>query len=212
MSEYLIDEPQAPKARFLFAHGAGAPMDSEFMQTLATGLCEQGIEVVRFEFPYMAQRRSGGGKRPPNTMSQLQENFNAQIEQFAGDLPLFIGGKSMGGRVASLLANDSYAQGVVAGLICLGYPFHPQGKLEKLRTEHLLDFACPTLIVQGDRDPLGSLAEVNTYGLAEAIEIEWLADGDHDFKPRRASGFTQAQHWQTAVDKVAGFMQRFPGS
>ncbi|QFT55641.1 alpha/beta fold hydrolase [Microbulbifer sp. THAF38] len=218
MSEYIIDRPQAsqtlksPKARFLFAHGAGAPMDSDFMQALAVGLCKQGIEVVRFEFPYMVQRRSGGSKRPPNTMPQLQECFEAQIERFAGDLPLFIGGKSMGGRVASLLADKSFEQGLIAGLICLGYPFHPQGKPDKLRTEHLLDSVCPTLIVQGDRDPLGSREEVVTYGLSDSIEIEWLADGDHDFKPRRASGYTQAQHWASAIDKAAGFMQRSPGS
>ncbi|WP_444916618.1 alpha/beta family hydrolase [Microbulbifer sp. JMSA003] len=211
MSEWLIDSPSEPRARFLFAHGAGAPMDSEFMQFLAQGLCEQGVEVVRFEFPYMAQRRTGGSKRPPNTMPQLQESFREQIVQLGPELPLFIGGKSMGGRVASLLADEYWGQKAIAGAVCLGYPFHPQGKPEKLRTEHLVDIRCQTLVIQGDRDPLGSRAEVEGYGLANTIEVEWLEDGDHDFKPRRASGFNQLQHWQSAVELAAQFMLRSPG-
>ncbi|WP_444901907.1 alpha/beta fold hydrolase [Microbulbifer sp. SSSA007] len=211
MSNYLIDSPQSPKARFLFAHGAGAPMDSEFMQALSLGLCGQGVEVIRFEFPYMAQRRTGGSKRPPNTMPQLEECFREQIAHFSGSFPLFIGGKSMGGRVASLLADESFAESLIAGVVCLGYPFHPQGKPDKLRTEHLQAISCPTLIVQGDRDPLGNRVEVDTYGLADTIEVEWLEDGDHDFKPRRASGFTHAGHWQSAVEIAAQFMLRSQG-
>ncbi|GAB2882985.1 alpha/beta family hydrolase [Microbulbifer echini] len=212
MSENIIDTPEVPFARFLFAHGAGAPMDSAFMQAFAQALCAKGIEVVRFEFPYMAQRRTGGSKRPPNTMPQLQACFLEQIGCFTGDLPLFIGGKSLGGRVASLLAVERFAEGVIAGLICLGYPFHPQGKPDKLRTEHLRGIDCPALIVQGERDPLGNRDEVATYALAGTIEVEWLGDGDHDFKPRRASGFTQIQHWQSAVDTSVSFMRRFQES
>lgn len=212
MPEYLINRTEAPGARFLFAHGAGTPMDSQFMQVLAQGLCALGIEVIRFEFPYMAQRRTGGSRRPPNTMPQLRDCFRAQIARQPGDLPLYIGGKSMGGRVASLLADESFEQGLIAGLVCLGYPFHPQGKPDKLRTEHLVGIACPMLIVQGDRDPLGSRAEVACYGLAQAIEIAWLKDGDHDFKPRRASGLTQARHWQSALEVVAQFMLRPRGT
>ncbi|MCO1335255.1 alpha/beta hydrolase [Microbulbifer sp. OS29] len=206
MSEIFIDSPTEPLARFLFAHGAGAPMDSEFMQCFAQGLCERGVEVVRFEFPYMAQRRTGGSKRPPNTMPQLQQCFREQIQQYSQELPLFIGGKSMGGRVASLLADEYWQKEEIAGLVCLGYPFHPQGKPKKLRTEHLLELHCPTLVVQGDRDPLGNRQEVDSYGLSVAIDIEWLEDGDHDFKPRRASGFTRLQHWHKAVELAAQFM------
>lgn len=206
-SERLIDSPADPRARFLFAHGAGAPMDSDFMQAIAEGLCERGMEVVRFEFPYMAQRRTGGSKRPPNRMPELEACFRGEIERFAGDsVPLFIGGKSMGGRVASLLAQEYFESGTLAGLVCLGYPFHPQGKPEKLRTEHLLPLTCPSLIVQGTRDPLGSAEDVASYGLPNSIRLAWLEDGDHDFKPRRASGFTREQHWQRAVELAADFM------
>ncbi|MFC6635262.1 alpha/beta fold hydrolase [Microbulbifer taiwanensis] len=215
MPEVLIERPEQPRARFLFAHGAGAPMDSEFMQAIAAGLCARGIEVIRFEFPYMAERRSGGSRRPPNRMPQLQDCFRERIDQAVkeGDkLPLAIGGKSMGGRVASLLAQEYFDRELVAGLVCLGYPFHPRGKPDKLRTGHLLTLTCPTLIVQGSRDPLGSAGEVAGYGLPEAIRVEWLEDGDHDLKPRRASGFTREQHWQAAVDAVAGFILRPPES
>lgn len=209
MPDLLIDRPKQPRARFLFAHGAGAPMDSDFMQAFATGLCARGIEVLRFEFPYMAERRRGGSKRPPNPMPQLLDCFREQIESATGrgdGLPLAIGGKSMGGRAASLLAQAYFDSGDVAGLVCLGYPFHPRGKPDRLRTEHLLHLNCPALIVQGSRDPLGSADEVADYGLPDSIRIEWLEDGDHDFRPRRASGFTREQHWQAAVDVVAGFL------
>ncbi|GAA5525978.1 hypothetical protein Maes01_02557 [Microbulbifer aestuariivivens] len=211
MSDWLIDLSVGnPQARFLFAHGAGAPMDSEFMAFLAAAVAASGIEVVRFEFPYMAERRETGKRRPPNPMPQLQEAFAAQIEHWLNEgdgLPLFIGGKSMGGRVASLLADARFAAGGIGGLVCLGYPFHPRGKPERLRTEHLAELQCPALIVQGTRDPLGDAEEVPGYSLSDSIGLQWLEDGDHDFKPRRASGFKREDHWARAAELVAGFIQ-----
>lgn len=197
-------------AWFLFAHGAGAPMDSDFMQAQAEMLSRLGVGVVRFEFPYMVERRESGKRRPPNKMDSLLASFQAQIDHAREELspaPLFIGGKSMGGRVASMLAQENHAQGRVAGLVCLGYPFHPPGKPEKLRTEHLQALTCPSLIVQGTRDKLGSSDEVAGYGLSSAIELCWLEDGDHDFKPRKVSGYSQQQHWQTSADRAAAFMR-----
>ncbi|WP_226702386.1 alpha/beta fold hydrolase [Microbulbifer elongatus] len=208
---WLLRRPQEePSAWFLFAHGAGAPMDSDFMQAQAELLAAQGVGVVRFEFPYMEERRESGKRRPPNKMEVLLASFQAQIERAGEELsaaPLFIGGKSMGGRVASMLAQENFEQGRVAGAVCLGYPFHPPGKPEKLRTEHLVPLTCPTLIVQGTRDKLGNREEVAGYPLASAIELCWLEDGDHDFKPRKASGFSQQQHWQAAADRAAEFMR-----
>ena len=216
MDNLLVDSPSGPaRARFLFAHGAGAPMDSDFMQCISAGLCACGIEVWRFEFPYMAARRTGGAKRPPNPMPQLLESFRAEIERAAvrtDGLPLFVGGKSMGGRAASLLADELYGGGAIAGLVCFGYPFHPRGKPEKLRTEHLLGLTCPALFVQGTRDPLGSAEEVAGYGLPEQVGMVWLEDGDHDFKPRRASGCTRDGHWQSAIEAAAEFILRVPES
>jgi len=113
-----------------------------------------------------------------------------------------IGGKSMGGRIASMIADDAG----VDGLVCLGYPFHPPGKPEKLRTAHLRDLQTPTLIVQGTRDPFGKPEEVDAYDLSDGIRIVWLEDGDHSFKPRKSSGRTLEQNFGEAIAAIAAFV------
>ncbi|WGL17471.1 alpha/beta hydrolase [Microbulbifer bruguierae] len=207
---WLIDRPETePRSWLLFAHGAGAPMDSDFMQVLSAQMAEQGVGVVRFEFPYMAERRVSGGRRPPNKMNVLLEFFQQQIDVIHARMQpenLFIGGKSMGGRVASMVAQENFDAGRVSGAVCLGYPFHPPGKPDNLRTEHLASLTCPTLIVQGTRDKLGSREEVAGYPLSTMIDCCWLEDGDHDFKPRKISGFTRQAHWQRAADLAVAFM------
>ncbi|VFT14068.1 putative hydrolase [Pseudomonas aeruginosa] len=134
-------------ATLILAHGAGAPMDSPFMERIAELLAAQGIAVARFEFPYMAQRREDGRKRPPNPQAQLLDcwrRVHAQVRETL-DGPLALGGKSMGGRMASLLADELGAD----ALVCLGYPFYAAGKPEKPRVAHLAGLRTPTLIVQG---------------------------------------------------------------
>ncbi|PYC22706.1 alpha/beta hydrolase [Aquipseudomonas alcaligenes] len=189
----------------ILAHGAGAPMDSEFMQRMAELLAARGVNVLRFEFPYMAQRRSGAGKRPPNPQGQLLDCWRAVYGEVRGLVPgpLAIGGKSMGGRMASLLADELGAD----ALVCLGYPFYAAGKPEKPRVEHLAELRTPTLIVQGERDALGNRETVDDYRLAPGIAIEWLAAADHDLKPLKASGFSHAQHLQRAAMRVADFLR-----
>jgi uncharacterized protein len=115
---------------------------------------------------------------------------------------LVIGGKSMGGRIASLIADDA---GVDA-LICLGYPFHPVGRPERLRVEHLEEIKTSTLIVQGERDPFGSRDEVAAYKLSSAIQLCWIVDGDHSLKPRKSSGRTERQNWDMALGSVETFL------
>jgi hypothetical protein len=150
--------------------------------------------------------RRGGRKPPPNRLPLLQECWLAAIAALAEagwpSRRLVIGGKSLGGRVASLVAD----QAGVAGLVCLGYPFHPAGRPEKTRTEHLAAIVTPTLIVQGTRDTLGSRQDVASYNLTSGIRMEWLEDGDHSFKPRRKSGRTEAENWQQGIDAVAAFV------
>lgn len=189
----------------VLAHGAGAPMDSDFMTQMAHLLGERGIGVVRFEFPYMAQRRSGGSKRPPDRQPLLLDTWRQVIERCRGKGKLFIGGKSMGGRMASLVASDTD----VDGLVCLGYPFHPIKKPEKLRTEHLYELQTPSLVVQGSRDPLGSREEVLSYELPETIQLCWLEDGDHDFKPRVKSGYAHEQHMVSAANAISAFIVHY---
>jgi|TARA_B100000315_G_scaffold254584_1_gene295949 hypothetical protein len=201
----ICDGPEDAEFALILAHGAGAPMDSPFMVAFAEGLAAAGQRVVRFEFPYMRARR-GGRKPPPNRLPLLQECWLAAIAVLAEagwpSRRLVIGGKSLGGRVASLVAD----QAGVAGLVCLGYPFHPAGRPEKTRTEHLAALATPTLIVQGTRDTLGSRQDVANYNLTSGIRMEWLEDGDHSFKPRRKSGRTEAENWQQGIDAVAAFV------
>ncbi|NIB44402.1 alpha/beta fold hydrolase [Pseudomaricurvus alkylphenolicus] len=203
-SEFLLDGPQSP--RLVLAHGAGAPMDSEFMARMAELLAERGVGVVRFEFPYMRERRESGKKRPPNRQPELLDCWRSVVESLGDCDRLFIGGKSMGGRMASLLIDELADELGVKGLVCLGYPFHPPGKPEKLRTEHLLDLKTRALIVQGTRDSMGKRDEVGGYGLSSAIDVQWLEDGDHDLKPRVRSGFTHDQHLESAADIVSRFV------
>lgn len=202
---WLWDEPpQAATATLILAHGAGAAMDSPFMQRIAQGLVARGVRVVRFEFAYMAQRRVDGRKRPPNPQAQLLQQWrevHAQVRQRVAG-PLAIGGKSMGGRMASLLADELGA----AALVCLGYPFYAAGKPEKPRVAHLAELRTPTLIVQGERDALGNREAVAAYALSTAIDLHWLVAADHDLKPLKASGYTHEQHLDTAVQVVAEFL------
>ncbi|HTO20116.1 MAG TPA: alpha/beta family hydrolase [Pseudomonas sp.] len=194
----------SPCATLILAHGAGAPMDSPFMEDMARRLGACGVAVVRFEFPYMAARRLDGRRRPPDPQERLLATWrtvHAQVRQQVTG-PLAIGGKSMGGRMASLLADELGAD----ALVCLGYPFHPVGKPEKPRVEHLAQLRTPTLILQGERDTLGSREDVAGYRLSDAIRLEWLIAADHDLKPLKRSGFTQAQHLEHCAEAIAAFL------
>ena len=199
---WKINGPASASRTIVLAHGAGAPMDSDFMEFVAQGLAERAIRVVRFEFPYMAERRESGKKKPPDRAPKLQAAWLDVIEQL-GATDLVIGGKSMGGRIASLIADEA----AVAGLVCLGYPFHPTGKPDRLRIEHLQDIQTATLILQGERDAFGKREEVERFSLAKSIHVHWLNDGDHSFKPRKASGVTQAENWTEAVEQTAQFVE-----
>jgi predicted alpha/beta-hydrolase family hydrolase len=176
-------------------------MDTPFMDFFAQGLSKQGLRVVRFEFPYMASYRKTGKRKPPDPQDVLRATWLRVVEML-GAKGLAIGGKSMGGRIASMIADEAG----VAGLICLGYPFHPVGKPDQLRVEHLRTIKTPTLILQGERDPFGSREEVPGYKLPLKIRVVWLKDGDHSFKPRKSSGRTEAQNWQAALDEIERFV------
>ena len=204
MAAQLVDGPKTAAKTFLFAHGAGAPMDSPFMQRVAEGVAASGVRVIRFEFPYMQRRRETGKRGAPDPPRVLMQSFRDTIAEAGGSRELVIGGKSMGGRIASMVADDAG----VLGLVCLGYPFHPPGKLEKTRTSHLESLRTPTLILQGTRDSFGSLEDVRGYKLSKAIQIEWLEDGDHSFKPRVRSGRTEADNVRAAVALAAEFIAR----
>ena len=205
MTKFLITGPKDARVRFLCAHGAGKGMESPFLDTVADLLGERDIAVWRFEFGYMAARRDSGLRKPPPKAERLMDEYRAAVAELPRGGSVLIGGKSMGGRVASLVADELFGLGRIAGLVCLGYPFHPPNKPEKLRTAHLEALACPALIVQGERDPFGTRAEVEAFRLSSAIRLHWADDGDHDLGPRGASGFTRKGNLTAAADAIAAF-------
>ena len=203
MTDYLENNPDGrPIAHFVFAHGAGAPMDHPFMDFVAKGIAQEGIRVSRFEFPYMAKRRVDGKRRGPGAPGALLKTWRTVVSELSSDVPLFIGGKSMGGRIATMIADENG----LSGVICFGYPFHPPGNPEKLRTEHLKEFPLPLLIVQGERDAFGSAEEFPGFEIDPQIEVEWMPDGDHSLKPRKKSGFTESDNLKKAIAKASEFM------
>jgi predicted alpha/beta-hydrolase family hydrolase len=205
---FLFDGPQDARITILLAHGAGAPMDSVSMTAAAGALAVVGFRVARFEFSYMAGRRTDAGRKPPPRAETLKPEYLAAVAALDPAGPLIISGKSMGGRVASMVADELHTSGKIAGLLCLGYPFHPPAKPEQLRTRHLAGLTTPALIVQGTRDEFGTRDEVQAYSLSSAIEVFWLEDGDHDLKPRKSvSGFSAADHLKTTAAKVAGWAE-----
>ena len=199
---FLSDGPADAPLTVLLAHGAGAGMDHPFMTAIAHGLAARGWHVLRFEFPYMQKRRATGKKRGPDTPARLE----ACLRSAAAQVPverLVLAGKSMGGRVSSMLADELGAR----GLVCLGYPFHPPGRPDKLRTAHLLELRTPALIVQGERDPFGTREQVPGYGLPPGIEVEWIPDGEHSLKPRKRSGHTLEGNLAEALERTDGFLR-----
>ncbi len=206
--KFLTSGPDTAPMTVLLAHGAGAAMDSPSMEAIARALADEGLRVVRFEFGYMAARRDGQRKPPPRAETLIPE-YRQAVEDLTVDGPLVIGGKSMGGRVASMVADELFAAGRIAGLLCLGYPFHPPDRPEKLRIAHLAGLKTPALICQGTRDQFGTREEVAGYALSPAIELLWLEDGDHDLKPRKTvSGFTAADHLRTVGEAVREWCAR----
>ncbi|NVC62843.1 alpha/beta fold hydrolase [Vibrio sp. 05-20-BW147] len=197
----IIDGPDNGPL-FIFAHGAGAPMEHAFMTAVAQGLAKEGIRVVRFNFPYMAKRAEDGKKRPPDRAPKLLEAFSEVIASVTDD-PVIIGGKSMGGRMASLLSEHP----LVKGIACLGFPFHPPGKPEKFKGEHLQTLSKPTLILQGERDTFGTQTECQQFEFSSKVRLAFLPDGDHSFKPRKSSGHTEAGNVQLAIEQLCAFIK-----
>lgn len=208
--DYLTDGPENADITFVFAHGAGAAMDSKFMERVAQGLGEKDIRVIRFEFPYMQKRRETGKKRPPDRTPKLLKAWREVIEDLGGPDKLFIGGKSLGGRMATMVAQELESEGTPLKGVCVtGYPFHPLGKSEAeyLRIDHLMKLKTPTLICQGARDSFGWWDEVVEYGLPDSIDFHWAEDGDHDLKPRVLSGRTMKENQMEAIDALAAWLK-----
>ncbi|WP_298439920.1 alpha/beta family hydrolase [uncultured Ferrimonas sp.] len=197
------DGGERAQAVVLLAHGAGAGMDHDVMAQLAVAIATPEVLVLRFEFDYMVTARANDKRRPPDRLPKLTDCYQrwiAAVQQRYPELPLYVAGKSMGGRVACVCASST----ALAGAFALGYPFHPVGKTEpeKWRWQPLQQAQVPVLIIQGSRDAFGSAAELAEHSMPAAVDVRYLADGDHSFKPRKSSGFSQQQHIETAAEWI----------
>ncbi|HSP34091.1 MAG TPA: alpha/beta fold hydrolase [Thermoanaerobaculia bacterium] len=199
----LTNGPAGAKDTLVLAHGAGGAMDTPFLTTIAERVASLGIRVVRFEFRYMAARRDGKRSGAADREPVLLDAWRRVIDELGGGSSVVIGGKSLGGRMASMVADEVGAR----GLVCLGYPFHPPSQPQRLRTRHLQHLRTPALFVQGERDPFGNSSEVPRYELSHAIRIEWMADGNHSFKPRMKSGATEEGNLERAAELIGDFIR-----
>ncbi len=200
--KFLFDGPEDSDVTVVLAHGAGVPMDAPFMNTFADGIAERGFRVARFEFPYMQRQRAEGKRFPPSPTPVLVERYLAVVGALGGGAGLVIGGKSLGGRIATLIANQVQAKGVV----CLGYPFHPPEKPDNVRIEYLKNISAPTLILQGAEDPFGAPDEVAGYDLPDNVKITWLDGGDHHLATAEGSETSDEQNWAEGAGAIAEFV------
>jgi predicted alpha/beta-hydrolase family hydrolase len=198
----IVDGPADAGLTAILAHGAGDGMESRFLTSVAAGLASRDIRVIRFEFPYMARRRLGGTSRAPDRTEVLLDSWRSIIAEHGPPDRLVVGGKSMGGRMASMVADEAS----VRGLVCFGYPFHPPGRPERLRTAHLERLRTPTLFIQGERDPFGTRDDVAQYILSASITVHWIEDGDHSLVPRKKSGRTAVVNMGEAIESCARFI------
>lgn len=204
-NEYLVDG-SGRDVLVIFAHGAGANMHSEFMAQLAQGLGSENVRVVRFNFPYMRANALDGKRRPPDRAPKIILDFNQQIEHLTAKFSprkIILMGKSMGGRMSAIVA----AQTQVDGVICLGYPFIPL-KGGEPRLAPIVECQAPLLVVQGERDKFGHKALVDTWPEMETAHLHWLTDGDHSFKPRKASGKTYDENMALATIYCQQFIEQ----
>ena len=190
----------------ILGHGAGAGQTSDFIVDFAGELAVRGIDVVTFNFSYIDQ-----GRRIPDPNDRLEACWRAVIEAVRRQMKsnteaLAIGGKSMGGRIASQVAADGI--GGLAGLVFLGYPLHPPGRPERLRAEHLADIKVPMLFVQGSRDAFGTPDELRPIvaPLHPPVDVHVVEGGDHSFKVRKGAGVSQEDIYRAIQDHIAAWL------
>ncbi|MCG9712065.1 alpha/beta fold hydrolase [Shewanella insulae] len=199
------DDALACDTLVVLAHGAGANMEHDFMTQMAERLAGQGLGVIRFNFPYMRNNALDGKRRPPDRAPKLIKDFSLLLEtvrEVYRPKRLIVMGKSMGGRMAAILAG----QQEVDGVICLGYPFVPP-KGGEPRLEPIAECQAPILVIQGERDKFGAKGQVEPWLEPYGAKLAWLADGDHSFLPRKSSGTTQSANLDLAVSHSIQFIR-----
>jgi uncharacterized protein len=202
-------EPPMAKACLVLAHGAGAGMTHKSMTAIAEGLAERAIATLRFQFPYMER----GTRRPdPPAVAQAAVRAAcAEAVRRAGDVPLFAGGRSFGGRMTSQ-AQAKAALPEVRGLVFFAFPLHPAGKPSVERADHLGDVTLPMLFLQGTRDALAELDLLQgvVSGLGRRAKLVLAPEADHSFHVPASSGRKDADVLATLLDQVSTWMERLP--
>ena len=204
---YRAADRVAAGATFVLAHGAGAGQQSAFIIDFARGLSERGIDVLTFNFLYTEQ-----GRRIPDRTVKLEACYRAAVgaaQQHFHRRGAFIGGKSMGGRIATYLAAADDAEALaIRGVVVLGYPLHPPGKPQQLRSAHLPDIRVPVLIVQGERDPFGTPDELRPIltPLRAPVTLHVVEGGDHSLAASRQKDRVAAT-WVSLQELVAGWIR-----
>lgn len=202
----LLYSARGPKrGTLILAHGAGANQSHPFMVRAATGIAERGVETITFNFLYAEAKR-----RVPDPLAKLETCFRAVVQEVAmrsGEARLFLGGKSMGGRIASHLAATGDHN--LAGLILLGYPLHPPGRPKQPRSGHLSRITAPMLFVQGTRDTFGTPEELRPVvaAMRTRVTICGIPDGDHSFKVRKQWGRSEDQVWDAVLTAIEDFVR-----
>ncbi len=208
-SEFLLtplaaNDKQSCDTLIILAHGAGANMQHEFMGLLASGLAQANVQVVRFNFPYMRANAIDGKRRPPDRAPKLIADYALQLSILKHHFKpqkVFLVGKSMGGRMSAILAESLMLDGVV----CLGYPFIPL-KGGEPRLEPIEKCKAPLMVIQGERDKFGHKGLVETWPVMDKVQLHWLTDGDHSFKPRKSSGTTFEANLAQAISQIQAFI------
>lgn len=204
INDYLIDGKPS-NTLVLFAHGAGANKSSDFMQDLAMQVADAGYQVIRFNFPYMRANAVDGKRRPPDRQPKLVDDLNQHIQYIKKNYQaekIVLMGKSMGGRMSAIVAAETHVDAV----ICLGYPFIPL-KGGEPRLLPIIEANAPLLIIQGERDKFGNKDQVESWPEVNKAQVYWLKDGDHSFKPRKASGASLEGNMQQASDCIVQFLR-----
>jgi uncharacterized protein len=205
---YCANDGRRLHATLVLAHGAGAGQASRFIVSFAAGLASRGLDVLTFNFLYTEQ-----GRRVPDRAEALEACYRAAIESarshalFGGNA-LFVGGKSMGGRIASHLAAIDPTE--IRGLVLLGYPLHPPGKRNQLRVAHLAKIRVPMLVVQGSRDPFGTPDELRPHveGLAAPVTVHGVENGDHSLAPPKRGPRSSDEVYSELQDIIATWIAR----
>jgi len=202
-ADLAVYRSEKARAACVVGHGAGAGRNSPFMVRFAAGMAERGVTAATFDFPYMAAKRGA-----PDKPAVLEASWRAAVDEARSvleGLPLFIGGKSMGGRIASHIASQGTPG--LAGVFFLGYPLHPPGAPEKRRDAHLPAITEPLLFVQGTRDTFGTSSEIEALlPTLQRATVHVVEDGDHSFKVRARSGQKPDQVLDGIMDVVASWM------